>query len=382
MFGNIHATKEAVFHEMNTLEESLQGAWSDDTWRLLVEARKKFFLSERQHEIFLKQKARINWLSAGDKNTKYFHSTLMERRRTNPYSKMLLNAQFSRDDLKQRGKEYFEKLFQEEGCVRDENLLNFIPPLVSMEENLMLCAIPDALEIKEVVFSMAAENAPGPDGFSAGFFVECWDTVNMDVINAVQVFFKGDELPRGWKATFLALIPKKDDPESFSEFRPISLCNVCYKFIAKIMANRLGTILPKLVSPEQGAFVSGRLIHENVALTQELVQSLDGGLQGGNVILNIDMDKAYDRLNWDFLFAVLQKFGFSMSWVDLIKKCVKDNYFSVLIDGSSSEFFISSRGLRQGDPISPALYVLAEEVLSRGLTYMVENKLILPYHVK
>ena len=196
MFGNIHATKEAVFHEMNTLEESLQGAWSDDTWRLLVEARKKFFLSERQHEIFLKQKARINWLSAGDKNTKYFHSTLVERRRTNPYSKMLLNTQYSRDDLKQRGKEFFEKLFQEEGCVRDENLLNFIPPLVSMEENIMLCAIPDALEIKEVVFSMATENAPGPDGFSTKFYTACWDVVGKDVISAVKAFFGGTTMDR------------------------------------------------------------------------------------------------------------------------------------------------------------------------------------------
>ena len=197
-----------------------------------------------------------------------------------------------------------------------------------------------------------------------------------------KLFFDGSHLDRAWKATFLTLIPKTEQPKDFCEFRPVSLCNVNYKIISKIMSKRLAVILPKLISDEQGAFVHDRMIHENIALTQELVQSLDQGNLGGNVILNLDMEKAYDRLDWGFLHEVLRKFEFSENWLHLIKQCVEENSFSVLVDGVSTPFFKSSRGLRQGDPISPSLFVLAEEVLSRGISSLLFKEKVLPFLVK
>lgn len=312
---------------MHTVEESLQQGWCEDAWKRLTEIRKEFFDSEKQYEIFLKQKSRINWLSVGDKNSKYFHSTLQERRRSNCFSTIDQNLQNSGDLVKDKGKEFFRNLLKEEGCVNDRDLLQVIPSPISLEDNKLMCEIPDAEEMKNVVFSMAADSAPGPDGITAVFFIACWEIVHMDVVLAVQAFFTGDKLSRGWKATFLALVPKKEKPSNFSEFKPISLCNVCYKFIAKILANRMAKLLPKLISPEQGAIVSSRLIHENVSLTQELIQHLDSGQKGGNVILNLDMENAYDRLNWNFLFDVLLQFGFSPGLVTLVKECVVDNSF-------------------------------------------------------
>jgi mannosylglycoprotein endo-beta-mannosidase len=143
----------------------------------------------------------------------------------------------------------------------------------------------------------------------------------------------------------------------------------------------LERLLPNLISIEQGTFVENRLIHDNIALTQEMTQNLHTNTRGGNVILNIDMEKAFDRLEWNFIYKVLTSFGFSNTWINLIKNCIEVIPISIIINGSSSSFFNSSRGLRQGDPMSPYLFILAEEVLSRGITNLLDQNKINPYFV-
>jgi hypothetical protein len=227
---------------------------------------------------------------------------------------------------------------------------------------------------------MNKEGASGPDGFTVKFFHSQWHIVKDDLCNAITQFFKGHKLSKAWKSTFISLIPKNSTPSTFKDFRPISLCNVAYKIISKILASRMDLILTKIISPEQGAFVKHRLIHDNIALTQEMTQNINTKVRGGNVILNLDMEKAFDRLQWPFLFKVLEKFGFSNVWIQHIKNCIIDIPFSIIIKGSSSPFFKSSRGLRQGDPISPGLFIIAEEVLSRGITALVFNNKVLPFY--
>jgi hypothetical protein len=184
---------------------------------------------------------------------------------------------------------------------------------------------------------------------------------------------------RQWKATFISLIPKKDCPTDFSEFRPISLCNSTYKCVAKIIANRLQILLPKIISPSQGAFVKGRSIHDNIGLVHELIQHIDGGHRGGNIIVSLDTMKAFDRISWKSIFLVLSKFGFSNCFIDLIRCCIEENPTSVIINGASSDFFYPSRGLRQGDPISPYIFILVEELLCRALINLQSQKDFIPY---
>ena len=158
--------------------------------------------------------------------------------------------------------------------------------------------------------------------------------------------------------SFIDLIPRGNNAAMVSQFRPISLCDIFYKIISKLLANRLKQVLFKLISPWQTAFILGRKIQENTFLAQEIIHDMKKkngkkGLMG----LKIDMEKAYDRLEWCFLEKVLHGFGFPNIWIQWVMQCVTTTSFSMLINGSPYSFFKPKRGLRQGDP--PLLFYLS-----------------------
>lgn len=174
--------------------------------------------------------------------------------------------------------------------------------------------------------------------------------------------------------TFIALIPKVQVPENTNQFRPIGLCNNSYKIVAKVIANRLKTILPDIISENQNAFVPERQIQDNILMVHETFHYLKLKNSGGvhEAGLKIDMNKAYDRIEWDFLEAVMIKMGFARVWINLIMNCISVS-FAVIINGQPGKFFKPTRGLRQGDPLSPYLFLLVSEALSRNLSSAVHN---------
>lgn len=183
-----------------------------------------------------------------------------------------------------------------------------------------------------------------------GFFINTWPLVKHDVIVAIQEFFRSKRLLKEANATYLALVPKCDNPSRISDFRPISCCNTINKCIAKIMANRIAPLLSSLIDPSQGAFVKGRKITNNILLAQELLLDYHLLPYLPRVASKIDMQKSHDTLSWEFLRKTLCAFDFPHDMIDLIMSATCSAQFSVNINGELHGYFPSGRGLRQGDP--------------------------------
>nr|XP_027120463.1 uncharacterized protein LOC113737428 [Coffea arabica] len=322
---------------------------------------------------YWRQKAGIKWLQVGDANTAYFHSRYRQRRNSNFVARIKDAAGAWLEDIqdiRRSAVESVSSLFASEQHGWQPPVIPFTLPQLSAADNGMLVALPELAELREVVFGLEADSAPGPDGFGAGFYQGCWEIIKSDLLEAVKAFFQGMGLPRSFTSTSIVLLPKIAGATCWKDFRPISLCNTCSKVISKLVARRLGRVLPTLVSPWQTGFVPGRGITDNILLTQELVMDLDRRLRHPNLMLKLDMEKAYDRIEWPFLLFMLRQFGFQERVVDMFYRLVSNNWFSVLVNGEAAGFFKSTRGVRQGDPVSPGLFVLVTEFLGRGLHHL------------
>jgi hypothetical protein len=210
-----------------------------------------------------------------------------------------------------------------------------------------------AEEIRDTMFSMKANKAPGPDGYTADFFKASWSIVGEDVITAIKNFFDTGLLLKETNATILSLVPKKTNPTTMGDYRPIACCNVLYKCITKILANRMLPILDSLISRNQSAFLPGRSISENVLLAQELVRNYHRKEGNPRCTMKIDLMKAYDSVDWEFILHCLTCFGFPAKFTNWVKVCITSPRFSISLNGSLIGYFPGGKGLRQGDPISP-----------------------------
>ncbi|KAJ0017174.1 hypothetical protein Pint_11951 [Pistacia integerrima] len=293
-----------------------------------------------------KQRAKQQWLKDGDRNTKFFHLCANQHRKSN------VIKQISSDDGRFANKPeevsnlfqlFFQSLFSSSMPERIEDCIRVVKPVITPKMNSDLVKQISNEEVEKAVFNMNGLGSPGPDGFLAIFYQKHWMIIGPSVCAAVKTPFK------------------------VSEFRPISLCNVLYKILAKVLANRLQKILPQIISPSQSAFIPDRLITDNAIVAFEVMHTMNTSLKGkdGYMVLKLDMSKAYDRLEWSFLQAVMLKMGFNPTWIKVIMNCLSSVTYLVLINGIPQKSFKPSRGIRQGDPLSPYLFIIRAETLSR-----------------
>lgn len=181
------------------------------------------------------------------------------------------------------------------------------------------------MKLKQALKQMKPMTTPGPDGMPPLFYKAYWSTVGPNVIDATLSVLNSGTMPPLLNRTFISLIPKIKSPERAKDFRLISLCNVMYKLISKTIANRLKKILPKLVFESQSAFMSNRLITDNIIVVFETLHHLKNKRQGktGFMALKLDMSKAYDRVEWVFLEIIMKKLGFDDKWIAFISTCIR-----------------------------------------------------------
>ena len=206
-------------------------------------------------------------------------------------------------------------------------------------------------EVTQVLTEMEGDKAPGPDGFTMTFFHKCWRVVEVDVMAVFKYFHRYSVFEWSLNACFLSLIPKKNNAINIKDFWPISLVGSVYKLLSKVLANRLRVVLDSLFSESQNSFVGGRQILDLVLIANEC---LDSRLKCHSlgVVCKLDIEKAYDHVNWDALFYLLNRMGFGLKWRGWIKACISTVRFSVLVNASLADIFGSSRGLRQFSFIS------------------------------
>ena len=248
--------------------------------------------------------------------------------------------------------------------------ISAISSTITDEMNEKLTATFTNEEVKQPLDQMGPLKAPGPDGFTASFYQKHWSTVGLEVCDVALYFLNTAHMDGLINATNIALIPKCNNPISVTEFQPISLCNVIYKIIAKVLANRLKVVLPNVISPFQSAFLAGRLITYNIIAAYETLHTMHTRMWSkvGFMGIKLDMSKAYDRVEWEFLEAVMGKMGFSEKWTKLIMECVRTVIYSIMVNGQAVGRIKPSRGIRQGNPLSPYLFLLCAEALSSMLS--------------
>ena len=324
-------------------------------------------------EEYWRLKSRNLWLKAGDRNTGFFHKQAQARKSFNTISKIkesnVTHKEFA--DIKKATYMHFQNLFTEDQkTLLHQELLYIIPQAITPRMNRILEVKITKEEIKKALFDMEPDKAPGPDGFSARFFQDCWSIVEKDLLKMVQKSQNSQKIGGSTNSAFLALIPKEKGAINFSRFHPISLCNTGYKLITKVIANRLKPILPKIIPENQGGFIQGRKIVDNYTLVQEAIHSSLHRKEQGMVI-KLDLANAFDRVNHRFLLKVMCKFGFGANFIKWVRACISEPWIAPLVNGRATKFFKASRGLRQGCPLSPLLFVIQASVFS----FLLEKKM-------
>ena len=305
------------------------------------------------------------WLAARDANTRFFHHVTNGRRQQNHVRRLRIDDQIHSDETSvgQALADHFRAFYRRAPPSQWYWMPTTVSTVNSAQQQHLIRPFSNE-EVKAAVWGLNSEGAPGPDGIPLLFYKECWDVVGPEVVSMMEEFHAGKWQMESLNKVYLVVLPKIAGAEHIGDFWPISLSNSIYLIIAKVLANRLREVLDGLISPFQSAFIPGRQMIDNIVLAEEMVTAWRRSGTAG-FMWKVDFAKAYDSLDWQFLWNVLRRRGFPEEWVRWVKLCVTTVSYSVFVNGQpQGGWFQPQRGIRHGCPLAPLLFILAIDALA------------------
>uniref|UniRef100_A0A8I6WDK1 Reverse transcriptase domain-containing protein n=1 Tax=Hordeum vulgare subsp. vulgare TaxID=112509 RepID=A0A8I6WDK1_HORVV len=312
-------------------------------------------------------------------NSSYYHKIANGRKRKNTIHSLKMGGEVieGNENLIAHASEFYKELFGP----GQGNIFHLDPKTWSQEEEMSeayndtLCRDFTEAEVKDALFDMAASRALGPNNIPAEFYQVCWDIVKNDIMSLFHHFHRGALDVKCLNYGVITLLPKVSGAGRIQQFRPICLLRCPYKMIMKVLDRRAACVADALISSTQNAFIKGRNIMDGILALHEILNYTHVSKKVG-IVLKLDFEKAYDKVNWDFLLECHSMRGFSETWCGWIKKILYDGTVSIKLTNCVGPNFQSAKGVRQGDPHSPFLFNLAAECLAKMIKNAQRNKLI------
>ena len=313
-------------------------------------------------------RSKINWYEKGEKSTKYFFDLEKKRGVEKLWTRIKTDDGHYKDDIDSILAEqfkFYQNLFSSEGWDIDaaNMLIQNVESKLCEDDKLYLDSTIELEEIEKAVQEIKPEKSPGEDGIIGEFYKSYWYLIKEHFVEVISEIFSSNQLADSQYKGIITLLYKNGEREDIKNWRPITLLNVDYKIVSKILANRLKQVLPKIIDSDQKGFVQGRQIFEGNRLLQDIIDYVDMTDDEGAIIF-LDQQKAFDRSEWGWVDLCTDHFNFGQKFRDWISMLFKYAKTCIQTNGFTSKFMTITRSLRQGCPVAPMLYILQAEPLA------------------
>jgi hypothetical protein len=363
-----------VLNLLDGLEEQRPLSTPEFNFRIIVKRRITNLL--HYNRIYWKNRCTIRWVKLGGENTKFFHTAATKSYRRNKIPSLTSNDGIPHNDHDSKAAIIWNTFSKRLGS-SDCPIMHFsLGDLINRVDGMDSLSRPfNTEDIDNIVKSLPIDCALGPDGFNGLFIKRCWHIIKEDFHALCHAFFNGTVNLQSINNSFITLIPEVSSPENLSDYRPISLLNSCLKLLTKLLAVRLQKVILKIVHPNQYGFIRSRTIQDCLAWSFEFLH-LCHQSKREIIILKLDFAKAFDMIEHEAVLSMLKHYGANDRFLGWIRAILATGTSLVLLNGVPGKTFHCRRGLRQGDPLSPLLYVSMADLLQTVINRACEFNLL------